>query len=74
MRCRGLPVLGSLPQGLQAWARWWEGKGLTSSCCSCSWASLSLRLWSPSFSSATRASHFSPRAFLSSISCNQGWR
>lgn len=28
----------------------------------------------PSFSSATRASHFSPRAFLSSISCNQGWR
>ena len=27
MRRRGPPVLGSLPQGLQAWARWWEGKG-----------------------------------------------
>lgn len=61
--------------------QWWRAghsghghrpKGLTSSCCSCTWASLSLRLWSPCFSSATTASHLSARAFLSSISCNQG--
>lgn len=45
---------------------------LTSSCCSCTWASLSLRLWSLCFSSATTASHLSARAFLSSINCNQG--
>lgn len=49
-------------------------QGLTSSCCSCIWTSLSLSLRSPCFSSATRASHFSLRAFLSSISCDQKTR
>lgn len=47
-------------------------QGLTSSCCSCIWASLSLRLWSPCRSSASTASHFSLSVFLSSISCDQG--
>lgn len=47
-------------------------QGLTSSCCSCTWASLSFRLWSPCRSAASAASHFSLSVFLSSISCDQG--
>lgn len=82
-RLRGRPALGRLGKGTppraqqqqacsQAAGGGGSGRGLTSSWCARIWASCSLRLWSLCFSSATTASHFSARTFLSSISCGQG--
>lgn len=65
VRCQQSKVCKAQPGAPQQW-------GLTSSCCSCIWATRSRHRWSPCFSSATTASHFSFRTFLSSISCDGG--